>query len=114
VQFAAARDQDLPDVPLATDLAKTPEGLRIMEFLTSDATLAWTLLAPPGVPADRVALLRSAFDAMLRDPRALADAEREKLEIDPVSGLELQKLVQSLLETPVDTIEAVKAINSAP
>ena len=114
VQFAPARDHDLPDVPLATDLAKTPEGLRIMEFLTSDATLAWTLLAPPGVPTDRVTLLRSAFDAMLKDPRALTDAEREKLEIDPVSGTELQKLVHSLMETPTDTIEAVKAMNSAP
>jgi len=114
VQFATARDHDLSDVPLATDLAKTPEKLRIMEFLTSDATLAWTLLAPPGVPADRVALLRSAFDSMLRDPRALADAEQEKLEIDPVSGTELQKLVQSLFETPRDTIEAVKEFTSAP
>ncbi|MDO9353521.1 MAG: tripartite tricarboxylate transporter substrate-binding protein [Solirubrobacteraceae bacterium] len=113
VQFATERDRELADVPLATDLAKTPAASRIMEFLTSDATLAWTLLAPPGVPAERVALLRTAFEAMLKDPAALAEAEREKLEIGPVSGADLQALVERLAETPAETIAAIKVINNA-
>ncbi len=112
VQFATARDKDLQDVPLAVDLAKTPADKSIMEFLTSDAVLAWTLLAPPGVPAERVALLRQAFEAMLRDPAALAEAEREKLEIDPVPGTELQELVTRLSQTPAPTLEAIRQINS--
>ena len=103
---------DLPNVPLATDLAKTQADKDIMEFLTSDAVLAWTLLAPPGVPRERVALLRQAFDAMLRDPTALAEAEREKLEIDPVPGSELQELVERLARTPPATLDAIKQINS--
>ena len=82
-----------------------------MEFLTSDATLAWTLLAPPGLPSDQVTLLRAAFDAMLKDPIALADAAREKLEISPVSGTELQGLVERLAETPRDTVDAIKKFN---
>ncbi len=111
VQFASARDKDLQDVPLAVDLAKTPAHRDIMEFLTSDAVLAWTLLAPPGVPGERVALLRQAFEAMLRDPAVLAEAEREKLEIDPVPGTELQALVERLARTPPTTLEAIKQIN---
>ena len=111
VQFASARDKDLLDVPLAVDLAKTPAHRDIMEFLTSDAVLAWTLLAPPGVPGERVALLRQAFEAMLRDPAVLAEAEREKLEIDPVPGPELQALVERLARTPPTTLEAIKQIN---
>ena len=111
VQFASARDKDLQDVPLAVDLAKTPAHQDIMEFLTSDAVLAWTLLAPPGVPGERVALLRQAFEAMLRDPAVLAEAEREKLEIDPVPGTELQGLVERLARTPPATLEAIKQIN---
>ena len=111
VQFASARDKDLLDVPLAVDLAKTPAHRDIMEFLTSDAVLAWTLLAPPGVPGERVALLRQAFEAMLRDPAVLAEAEREKLEIDPVPGTELQALVERLARTPPTTLEAIKQIN---
>lgn len=111
VQFASARDKDLQDVPLAVDLAKTPAHRDIMEFLTSDAVLAWTLLAPPGVPGERIALLRQAFEAMLRDLAVLAEAEREKLEIDPVPGPELQALVERLARTPPATLEAIKQIN---
>jgi len=113
VQFASARDKDLQDVPLAVDLAKTPAHRDIMEFLTSDAVLAWTLLAPPGVPGERIALLRQAFEAMLRDPAVLAEAEREKLEIDPVPGPELQALVERLARTPPATLEAIKQINGS-
>ena len=79
-----------------------------MEFLTSDATLAWTLLAPPGVTDDRISILRHAFDAMMKDPKALEEAAREKLEIDPVPGAELQALVATLAATPPATLDAIK------
>jgi hypothetical protein len=59
-----------------------------------------------------VALLRGAFEAMLRDPAALAEADREKLEIDPVPGAELQALVEKLARTPPATLEAIRQINS--
>jgi tripartite-type tricarboxylate transporter receptor subunit TctC len=111
VQFAPKSDPDLQQVPLATDLPKTPSGVRVMDFLTSDATLAWTLLAPPGLPPERVALLRSAFDTMLKDPTARADAAQEKLEVAPVSGAELQGLIERLAKTPSDTLGAIKKFN---
>lgn len=111
VQFAPQSDSELKDVPLAVDLAKTDEARQIMEFLTSDATLAWTTLTTPGVPADRVALLRTALAQILKDKDALAEADREKLEIDPVSGEELQSLVDKLYATPAATLDAIRRLN---
>ncbi len=111
VQFAPQSDPELKDVPLAVDLAKTDQARQIMEFLTSDATLAWTTLTTPGVPADRVALLRTAFVQILKDKGALAEADREKLEIDPVSGEELQSLVNKLYATPAATLDAIRRLN---
>ena len=111
VQFAPQSDPELKDVPLAVDLAKTPEARQIMEFLTSDATLAWTALTTPDVPADRVKLLRSALAQVLKDKDALAEAAREKLEIDPVSGEELQALVEKLYATPPATLEAIRRLS---
>ena len=111
VQFAPARDPDLKDVPLALDLAKTDEARSIMEFLTSDATLAWTTLTTPGVPKERVELLRNSLALVLQDKQALAEADREKLEIDPVSGEELQALVDKLYATPQKTIDAIRRLN---
>ena len=113
VQFAPVSDPELKDVPLAVDLAKTEEARAIMEFLTSDATLAWTLLTTPGVPEDRVRMLRSALALLLQDKPALAEADREKLEIDPVTGEELQSLVNKLYATPPRTIEAIRRLNEA-
>ncbi|MFN3892332.1 MAG: Bug family tripartite tricarboxylate transporter substrate binding protein [Beijerinckiaceae bacterium] len=111
VQFAPKGDPDLKGVPLAVDLAKTDEARQIMEFLTSDATLAWTALTTPGVPAERVKLLRTALAQILKDKDALAEADREKLEIDPVSGEELQALVEKLYATPTATLDAIRRLN---
>jgi tripartite-type tricarboxylate transporter receptor subunit TctC len=110
VQFAQSRDKDLPQVPLATDLPKTQIGLKVMEFMTSDAILAWTLLTPPEVPAERLVDLRRAYTAMIDDPQFRAEAEREKLEIDPVSGNDLHELVERLATTPADVIDVIKRI----
>jgi len=112
VQFAPTSDPDLKDVPLAIDLARDDETRRIMEFLTSDAVLAWTTLTTPGVPSERVQLLRTAFAQLLKDKVALAEAERETLEIDPVSGEELQALVDKLYATPASTLEVIRRLDS--
>ena len=64
---------------------------------------------PPGVPADRVAALRRAFDATMKDKGFLADSAREKLEIDPLSGEDVQKLVEEVAHTPPDVVARVRA-----
>ena len=107
-QFALTRAPDLPDVPTAGEFAKNETDRKAIEFLESDAVLAWPLLAPPGAPAERVAELRASFVAMLKDPQFLADAEKQKLDIEPVSGDELRKVVDDVYATPANVIEIVK------
>jgi len=92
-QFTLARSGGLPSIPFADDLAPTEAGRQALRMLASDSTLAWPLVAPPDLPTDRVAELRTAFDAASKDPELLAEARKAKLEVDPVGGHELQGLV---------------------
>jgi tripartite-type tricarboxylate transporter receptor subunit TctC len=92
-QLSLRRHPDLPDVPLITDYAKTDEARQIFTVALGRQALAWPFVAPPGVPAQRVAALRQAFDQTLRDREYLAEAERLNLEITPVSGQRIQTLI---------------------
>jgi tripartite-type tricarboxylate transporter receptor subunit TctC len=66
-------------------------------------------VGPPGIPADRVTLLRRAFDAMTRDPAFRKEVEQLDLELDPVSGEEVQKIVHAIVETPAEIVQKVQA-----
>lgn len=112
-QFAFSKAPELPDVPLAGDLPKTEKGRRAIEFFAADSILAWPLVAPPDVPAERVAEIRAAFDAMMKDPQLLAEAAAQGLDVDPVGGAEIDALVRRLYETPPDVLELVRTINAA-
>lgn len=81
---------ELPRVPLAIDGARTPDGRRLVEVGVHDqGALARPYVLPPGTPPGRVRLLRQAFQATLDDPASRAEADRARLEVDPVSGEEL-------------------------
>jgi tripartite-type tricarboxylate transporter receptor subunit TctC len=112
-QFALTKSPDLPNVPLAGEFVSDPENRRALEFLESDAVLAWPFFAPPSVPEDRVQILRDAFDAMMKDAAFLADAARQKLDVDPVSGRDMQALIEDLYKTPAPVIEKVKKVLDA-
>jgi tripartite-type tricarboxylate transporter receptor subunit TctC len=112
VQFTLSKPE-LPGVPVARDLPKSEQGKQAVDFLSADSTLAWPLVAPPDVPAERVKELRTAFLAMMKDPALLADAKKSKLEINPVPGTEIQALVGRLYTTSPDVIGLVKKISSA-
>ena len=73
--------RDLPKVPVARDLVPTETGKRAIDFLSADVVLAWPLVAPPDLPAERVEELRAAFLAMMKDPELRAEAAKQKLEI---------------------------------
>jgi tripartite-type tricarboxylate transporter receptor subunit TctC len=112
-QFTLSKSGVLPDVPLATDLASTDNGRRAIEFFAADSVLAWPLVAPPDVPAERVAELRAAFNAMMEDPQLRAEAATQSLDIDPVSGAEIAALVDRLYATPPDVLDLVRKINAS-
>ncbi len=96
VQMALQKAPDLPDVPLIMEFAKTDLDRKALELLFTPQVSAWPLIAPPDVPADRVDILRKAFDATMKDPAFIADAERLSIEVDPVDGATMQKLVQRI------------------
>jgi tripartite-type tricarboxylate transporter receptor subunit TctC len=100
IQLSLEKHPDLPTVPLVVDLAKTDDDKKIMRLLFARQVMGRPFLAPPDLPPDRLAALRKAFMDTMRDKEFLADAERGKLEITPVSGEGIQKLVAEVYATP--------------
>ncbi len=100
VQLSLAKHPDLPDVPLITDLAKNDEQRQILKLIFARQALGRPYLAPPGVPQDRVDALRKAFMDTMKDKEFLAEADKAQLEITPIAGDALQKLVAEVYQTP--------------
>lgn len=110
VQMGLSKHPDLPNVPLIMDLAKTDEQRSILKLIFARQVMGRPFLAPPGVPADRVAALRTAFMDTMKDPEFLADAKKTKLEINPVSGEAVAKLVNEVYKTPKDICQKAGAL----
>jgi tripartite-type tricarboxylate transporter receptor subunit TctC len=92
-QLGLSKHSDLPNVPLILEFAKTEQQQKILRLIFARQGLGRPFLAPPGVPADRVQILRKAFMATMKDPDFLAEAERGKVEIRPLSGEQVEELV---------------------
>jgi len=107
VQLSLTKHADLPDVPLVMDFAKTDEERRIFKLVFARQPMGRPFLAPPGVPADRTATLRKGFMNTMKDPGFLAEAEKMRLEINPVSGDAVQAIVQDVYQTPKSIAAAV-------
>jgi hypothetical protein len=114
LQLALAKHPDLPDVPLVMDLARNDIERQALELVFSRQTMGRPFLAPPGLPDDRAKALRAAFEAASRDPQLLAEAERMKLEVNPVSGADVEALVARMYAAPKDVIDLVKRIMPQP
>jgi tripartite-type tricarboxylate transporter receptor subunit TctC len=112
LQFSTRKHPDLPNVPIVTDLVKTERERQVVEFVVAPSEASRPFAAPPDVPPERVAALRKAFDATLADPDLLAMAQRMKLEIQPVTGEEIQKLIERVSQTPPDILEEFRPIMS--
>jgi hypothetical protein len=104
------KEADLPDVPILTDLVRDdPKKAAIAKFMSLAVSIARPFAAPPGVPEGRVALLRRAFDATMRDPEFLADARKLGSDIDPMTGEATRAAIASILATPKAVIADVQA-----
>ena len=100
VQLSLTRHPDLPDVPLVMDFAKGVDQQQIFKLIFARQVMGRPYLAPGGVPKDRADALRDAFSHTMEDPEFLADAEKSQLEITPVTGEEIDRLVKDLYQTP--------------
>jgi tripartite-type tricarboxylate transporter receptor subunit TctC len=104
-QTALRKHPELTGVPLVLDYAKTDEDRSIFKLVFARQEFAWPYIAPPGVPSDRIAALRKGFMDTMKDPQFLADAEKAKLEIMPVPGEEIERLVGELYATPAEIVQ---------
>lgn len=101
---------ELKDVPMLSSFAKTDEERRLIEAgITAPGQISRTYALPPGVPADRVQAMRDAFVAVLKDPELLADAEKSKNDINPVSYQEFYERIKALQDLPADIKAKLKA-----
>jgi hypothetical protein len=96
------------DVPLAIDYAKTENDRKVMELIFSQLVFGRPYVLPPGVPAERVAALRRAFIAALRDKDTLAEAGKMKLDLEALPGEEVQAEVAKVFATPTNIVSRAK------
>ncbi len=111
MQAGLKRNREVANIPLLQELVDDADGKRVVEYASLVAAIGRSLLAPPGVPADRIAYLRQVFDKMVSDPEMIELATKRGLELDPTSGGEVQKIVDSIINAPKELIEkAAKAM----
>lgn len=108
IQTGLVKEADLPDVPLLLDQPVPPEDKALLEFMSRSAAVGRPLGTTPGVPVDRVMALRAAFQAMIEDSEFKTDAEKHNMDIRPMTGEELEKLIREIVDTPADVRERVK------
>jgi tripartite-type tricarboxylate transporter receptor subunit TctC len=98
-------------MPGKMDRYKTPEiNRRAVEVLAAGEGFGHPMMAPPGTPADRVKILREAYAKALRDPELIAEAQKGRWSIEPVSGEELQSLADRIMVQPPEVVNQVKKI----
>jgi tripartite-type tricarboxylate transporter receptor subunit TctC len=107
-QVGLERDPEFASVPLMSDFAKNDEQRAILKLFSTDVVIGRPFVTSPGVPAERVALLRRAFDAMMKDPAFLKDAAATGLDVSPVDGVRIQKIVSDLVHAPDDVVAKAK------
>jgi tripartite-type tricarboxylate transporter receptor subunit TctC len=100
-----------PSAAAARDILTDPKKRDIFNLLTASAVVGRPYIAPKGVPADRLAALRAAFDATMKDPEFLADSEKQHLAVTPMTGAEVEIFVKDLYRTPPDIAAAAREIS---
>jgi tripartite-type tricarboxylate transporter receptor subunit TctC len=108
LQIGITRAKDLPNVPLASELAKTDEQKQIIAVFSNTIALGRPLLAGPGVPAGRAATLREAFRRTMQDSEFLAEARKVNYEVAPIYGEELQSIVTRMMATPPAIVQKAR------
>jgi tripartite-type tricarboxylate transporter receptor subunit TctC len=109
MQMGLKKAPDLPDIPLIVDVVKDPANKQALDFLLGSSVMSRPFVAPPGMPKDRVKILRDAFDATISDPDFLAQGAKQNMELSPISGVEIQDLLVRLYATPPAVIEQAKS-----
>ncbi len=107
-----SKNQELVElgVPFIPDRLKNARDRAILDFLAAPAQTQWAVAAPPGIPQERLKVLRQAFMKTVADPAYLADTSRLNLTVNPLTGDEVEKIVRAVLETPKDVVDIARGI----
>src|SRR5499426_2934303 len=108
-QWTFTKNPELPDVPMFLNVAKTEEERAALRLMLARLEYGRPFFLPPNVPAARVQALRRAFDATMKDPAYLAEAEKLKIEVEPLTGEEVASFVEQVMRTPAETVARVRA-----
>ena len=108
-QMGLRKHKDLPDVPLVIDLAESEDLKRLLKIQFTAFELGRPIFAAEGVPADRIAALRKAFDESMKDKDLMLEAEKSDQEVNPMSGQEMQDIFKEIYETPKDLVARLAA-----
>ena len=114
LQAGKTRDSRLRDVPTIYELMdryKTPEaGRRLAQVILSGDELGRPMIAPPGLPADRVKILREAYNRALKDPELIAEVTKSRLDMEPSTGEEIEAIIKEIIDRPPEVVPLVKKI----
>jgi tripartite-type tricarboxylate transporter receptor subunit TctC len=106
-QGGAEPNPELKDVPFVPDLAKSPADKTAIEFLYAGQGIGRPFIAPPNMPPDRMKMVQDAFAATMKDPEFIADAKKQKLDVDPEDGAHLAALINKIYATPKPIVEKI-------
>jgi tripartite-type tricarboxylate transporter receptor subunit TctC len=109
-QVGGVREERYPDVPLMSELGKTAEQKQLMAVLSAPVALGRPYLAPPDMTADRVKVLRAAFDGTMKDTEFLAEAQKLKFDLRPLGADETAKIVKETIDVPPAVADKAKQI----
>jgi hypothetical protein len=104
VQLGMKKHPEMGTTPLVMEFAKNDSDRGVLEMIFARQDMAYPVVAPPGVPTERVAVLRRAFAAVMSDPEYLADAKKQQLETDFMRGEDIAKLVERIYDSPAAVI----------
>ena len=110
MQMGMKRDPAFPDVPTAIEVESAPADKQMFEIAFAEQVMGRPFVLPPSVPADRIAALRAAFDATMKDPQFLDDAKLQKAEIDPVGGEAINALLDRVYAAPPDLMARIREL----
>src|SRR5262245_31612723 len=108
IQGGLVRTADLGKVPLMQELVDDPQTKRVIEFISAGSAIGRALITTPGVPADRLAALRTAFDQVVKDPDFIADAAKRSADLEPTPGAMVQTYSDRIARAPKDRTDAAK------
>ncbi len=114
MQFGAGRNRLIPDVPTAIETLQDESAKTMLRIYAQKYSTTYPFLLPAGVPPERLTALQDAFDAAMKDERLIADARKFGIDIDPVRGVEIEKIVAEVATLPADIVDRLRGLINPP